>query len=100
VIRDLAAEPQPGPWHYDDTYDHVATEGGSWITNPGGCDYDDARWIAAFSPAIAEPLATWLGEAASTVELLARWGDEVIPQIYGTALAFARSILSSVPKET
>lgn len=66
-LRALAAKAAPGPWHLWD-------RGVGWeITELPDCHdgttfwEQDARWIAAMSPAVAEPLAQWLEDATEYV---------------------------------
>ncbi|QUH01410.1 hypothetical protein HUO13_11860 [Saccharopolyspora erythraea] len=88
TLRELAAKAKPGPWTVDDNGDVHASErlpgsehrtAYAYETNvsihdseygdPGIADEADARWIATFSPAVAEPLArVFLDEAGTRDE--------------------------------
>jgi hypothetical protein len=104
-LRETAAEATPGPWRTHDTHldhgGHTATvlsgEGNetelrAWLPTLSAEFWDgkrnvwnDARWIAGMSPAVAEPLASWLEENA-----LAASYD--VDDVNGHALAFAQSL--------
>lgn len=90
-VRDLAAAATPGPWaepYYDDNpgdegwWVHNGREGMrehavcvTFALNPR--DEADTRWIAALSPAIAEPLEALFRAAADKAEWLTRRGKRV-----------------------
>lgn len=75
LIRDLAAKASDGPW--------VDVQGGwcmrsqpaedraTWQTVCEGYTLENGRWIAALSPAIAEPLETMFREYARCTDELA-----------------------------
>lgn len=63
----------------------VADLGGGHTEHIAEARAGSARWIAALSPALAEPLAAWL-RAAARVE-----------QVDAAALAFARALRGRLP---
>lgn len=71
-VRDLAAAATDGPWL--DVQDgwcirsEPSKDRATWQTVCEGYSPENGRWIAALSPAIGEPLETWLRQAASEVE--------------------------------
>jgi hypothetical protein len=115
-LRDLATEATEGPWNYDPAYGfgstaEVVAQNGGWIVVRGDHDEDsNLRWIAAMSPALAEPLAAWLEAQA---DVLARchqlWSDPqsgviedvdaLVEQRFSHPLAVART-LTTDPGET
>lgn len=77
LIRDLAAKAAKGPWHApgpDDTDERVWSENGypGGYTVAEGGDFDDFRWIAALSPALAphlESILRWAGKVCANAEV-------------------------------
>lgn len=68
-VRDLAAQATPGPWcgptvTANWSADSVTAANGRVVACHCG---DDTRWIAALSPAVAEPLIDWLQATAKAV---------------------------------
>lgn len=93
TLRELAAEATPGPWdvvnemepwdtpaadvanvHGRDRRDGTYDWKWSWVVaspdgHPDPCmKVENARWVAALSPAVAGPLARWLDDAAGESE--------------------------------
>lgn len=106
LLRDLAAKAVEGPWRYShgshrNDYDkaEVIAENGGWIVAASHAVNDDSfRWIAALSPAVAEPLAAWLDSVAEQKEdnrFQVGSGFSPYP-VDGAdhALAFARALLT------
>lgn len=102
ILRDLAAEATPAPWRtlHDDRHggsivdsDHIELCVARYSDVDLQCsDYDmlrdaDARWIAALSPAIAEPLAEWLEAQANE--------QDNRPSYCAPAQAFAHSVIKA-----
>ena len=123
VLRETASKATPGPWEIRDgnkassnvaTRDeHMVIDGGGWTDGKKAVVYGaalvaDAAWIALMSPAVAEPLAVLLDEAAkrreSAVAIAASVSDEDetitaddIDTLTPLTLAFARQILGRQP---
>ena len=109
-VRDLAAEASPGVWSATDLTedghpgvwwvdcDHTDEEG-RLMSTVADCDRSggDARWIAALSPAIAEPLAEALDVAAGTAREMEEDGREVNQS--WAMLDLARALVGSVSEE-
>lgn len=98
LVREHATTATPGPWTTQAfrVGGYVVIEGVDQErvadTMHGDCQVNDARWIALMSPAIAEPLAAWLDEAASQVEYLP-------PRRHSAqALAVARAIVKAAQR--
>lgn len=112
LIRDLAAETSPAPWHATDPY--ILEVEGSGMASVG-VRLADARWIAALSPALAPLLINWLETEAAciaSVDDVKRIMPKILDGIEsgaggedttvtvtidtsGAALAFAKAILGS-----
>lgn len=103
-LRELAVEATEGPWNYDPAYGfgstaEVVAENGGWIVVRGDHAEDsNLRWIAAMSPAVAEPLAAWLESVALAREELDRPDLNILSE--DSALTFARSLLTRDRKAT
>jgi hypothetical protein len=69
-------------WRYDANLGYVRDRNGDVVC---GADPSLGRWIAAMSPAVAEPLAAWLENTALWIESEPRIDDK-------HALDFARLI--------
>ena len=118
-VRKLAHEATPGPWA-EPYYDDNPGDEGWWVLNgrEGMREHAvvvtfalnphaeaDARWIAAMSPAIAEPLAALLESFVPGLERsLALFDGEFPPDIEQAVregleapLALARAILAAAP---
>lgn len=57
TMRTLAAEATGQPWTYDRRADHIDGSTRPVAYDPGK---ENGTWIATMSPAVAEPLASWL----------------------------------------
>ena len=120
----MAEDGHHGVWWVES--EHRGGDGTTWATvaeletcNPR----NDARWIAALSPAVAPHLERWLRETAISAERhVPVWRDSLIwsgssddsdsrPRTdaevaalvehhYGAALAFARSVVPELAGET
>ncbi|WP_329521225.1 hypothetical protein [Spirillospora sp. NBC_01491] len=70
-LRETASKATPGPW----TVSRIPGVGGS-VDDPTlslsiavgtrWTSYGDGKWVALANPALAEPLAAWLGHVAET----------------------------------
>lgn len=81
-VRELAGKATPGPWAYQGAFGTgfvypadappEQTVAQAWIVRARehNARFADARWIAALSPDVAEPLAAWLDAAADQAESL------------------------------
>ena len=90
VIRQHATHATPGPWHY---LGNLGDFGGHLVetieTNPpdyreprhephiDAASEHDAKWIAAMSPAVADPLAQWLDFEATRVDVLPAIAEDI-----------------------
>jgi hypothetical protein len=108
ILRALAGKATPGPGRAHDTWldrggftasvlsgEGNATELRAWLptfsAEPGLMArnaWNNAQWMAAMSPVVAEPLAGLLTEAANDIE-----DNGAHPFKYGHAIAFARAVL-------
>ena len=94
-LAELAEKATPGPWSLYGIGDY-----GWSVTGPDGspetADTEqgraDAEWIAAMSPAVAQPLVEWLRDAARRMEFHPHLSPEG-STMQRTALAFARQVL-------
>lgn len=78
ILREVAGNAAPGPWsvggdefELEDNLAWLEPEGDGKSCGrctSGTIDLRNARWIALLSPAIAEPLATWLDSSADDAE--------------------------------
>lgn len=114
-VRDLAAAATPGQWEVDEGSGRVELVLRSpsadvvvvhrFSPHPDSLNRADARWIAALSPALAEPLEAMLRRAASDlVVFVAAWEstpradgavERLVEQQFGGALGVAKTILGS-----
>jgi hypothetical protein len=112
-VESLALHAAIGPW---ESGERCVWNGGTGAVvsdgseGDGGCfDEGTAAWIAALSPAVAEPLVAWLRAAADSMELhVPIWEepepgvrprrthgevDRMIGHHFGHALTFSRRVL-------
>lgn len=120
LIRDLAAHACKGPWFApgpDDTEERIWAHNGHGprgYTVVESCDYDDGRWIAALSPALAPMIQVWLRRASEHWAVATKaagegvrggsgaliTSDQLVGETDHAALALARALLGQdTPKK-
>lgn len=98
TLRKLTESTSPGPWVFAC---ELIVSGAAGRVSVDVLREPDGRWIAAMSPALAEPLAAWLEDSAARVDLAddgTRTPEEVAELVkyrFGHALAVARVILAA-----
>ncbi|MFB4306915.1 hypothetical protein [Actinomadura sp. GTD37] len=101
LLRETASKATPGPWTTREVPDEpyaevmagtevaVAHAVSEHLAGPGAAA--EAEWIALMSPAVAEPLAASLEEAAQAAEFLSELADKSLINLTN-ALAVARAL--------